>query len=215
VALFSDDFERANTLDGTIGPDWTLKAPYVASYPLPASSYGRIESGKFVADASRIVYAQRTESVTVRRIKARISFVVNPAFDGGQAVTGAATAALIISQNANLVELMGLHVIAARAANIVFQKRIAGGSFVTLGTITGHGMVRDVEYELEAWVTPGGNWGVSIDRTDGVAFTKKSVTGTDAALDALLSGMWGHELFQNGVNHVDLVRIHSVKAFAN
>lgn len=205
--LFSDDFERADTTDGNIGNGWVLKAPYAGSYPLQASPYGRITSGRFVADAGEIVYAQRNATTTVRRIRAVASWVVNPAFNPGNTVTGAATIALLVSGDANLVNDMGLHATVARAGNGVFQKRVAGGAFVTLGTITNAQMQLKNDgtpFSIEAWASSDGNWGLTVN-----GFT---ITGSDPDVSAHLSSLWACEIYQNGVNHVDLVRIDSITA---
>jgi hypothetical protein len=50
--LLRDDFERADTSAGDlgtppIGSAWALKAPYVASYPLPASTHDHSTSNTF------------------------------------------------------------------------------------------------------------------------------------------------------------------------
>lgn len=209
VPAFSDDFERADTADGSIGSGWVLKAPYVASYPLPASAYGKIVSGQFTADASRIVYAQRELPWVVRRIKATCSWVANPAFDGGQGVTGAATAAFIVSGNGNLVEDMGIHVIVPRAGSAMFQRRYGGGSFTTLGTITQAQhqlMANGNPFNIETWVLSNGDWGLTVN-----GFT---VTGNDSTLNDHLTGLCAWEVYHNGANHVDLVRFESVEARA-
>lgn len=214
--LFFDAIQRGDTIDGDLGtvpnyPNYSLLAPYAGSFPLPVSSYGRVSGNKFLADAGRIVYARQQVARRARRIRAKVSWIINPAFDGGQAVTGSATAGLLISSNANMVQDVGVHVQCARAGNHLFQKRVNGGSFTTLGTLTNavagtqnNGTV----YDIDTGYDDAGNWWLTVNG--------HTISGNDSSLEvATSSGNYcAWEVFQNGVNHVDLVRFHEMSAFS-
>jgi hypothetical protein len=205
--LIRDDYRRADTADGDTGPLWALKQ-FNMALPLDPSPYGRIEDEMFVADAGRVVYSTRQETVAVRRIKAQVSWIVNPAFNGGEAATGAATAALLVSSNSNFIVDMGIHATFARAGSAVFQKRYNGGSFETLGATNQHGFLANgAVHEIETWVSASGDWGVKVNGD-------VLLSGVDDTLNDHLSGYWAHEIFQNGANHVDLVRFHRIEAWA-
>lgn len=68
---FSGD---ADTLDGDIGAGWDLRGPYVASYPLPAATKGRISTGKVVADQGDVLYATRVLSSPIHHMETVVSW---------------------------------------------------------------------------------------------------------------------------------------------
>lgn len=202
--LFFDNFERPDTNDGDLGPEYDLRAPYAGSFPLPRSVHGRIENGMFVAGSGQIVYAARRFNGDVRRISATVSWVPNPSFNSTAAVTGGATAALLISPNANLVQSITAHVVAHRSG-VSFQKRTAEG-FVTLGGIPSERIAVTNDgrpHKVEATVSPTGNWSLSFD---GV-----TVSGSDPDV-AKMGQFAAWEIYHNGDNHLDLVRFHDVGA---
>jgi len=130
---FYDVFDRANTSAGTLGTStsgsvWTLYGGYVGSYPLPAATDGQISSNAYVDAGGTVVYATTQLAQTVMHLEATWSWV-----DDGVG-TDFTTLALIISSNANIIDNM-LHITITNSTALL-QKRVAGGSFVTLGTIT-------------------------------------------------------------------------------
>lgn len=198
--IFSDNFERADTSDGSLGADWDLRGPYVASYPLPASLYGRITGGRFVADANQVVYALKNMGRRVRKLTANISWVSN----GGASALG--TAAFIISPDNKLIDT-ALHITVNRAA-AALQKRIAGGSFVTIANIpfapslSLGGVVHPVSIEVVGSATAV------------LSVSGRSVRVTDSDIPRLLGPYVGFEVFQNNASMVDLVRFEDVAVWA-
>lgn len=129
--LLFDDFHRDNTLAGVLGDaptgqTWDLRGVYAGSYPLPAATDGQIVDNTFQAPAGQVVYAGMDLGETVRRLECDWSWVDDTV---GTAFT---TLALIISPSPNWIDTM-LHItITNGVCNI--QKRVAGGSFVTMNT---------------------------------------------------------------------------------
>ncbi|WP_305281638.1 hypothetical protein [Phenylobacterium sp.] len=129
--LMFDDFQRADTSPGELGDAptgqaWDLRGAYVASFPLPAATDGRLVDNTFQAPGGQVVYAGMDLGETVRRLECDWSWVDDTV---GTAFT---TLALIISPSPNWIDTM-LHItITNGVCNI--QKRVSGGAFVTMNT---------------------------------------------------------------------------------
>lgn len=136
---FYDVFDRADTSAGVLGTStsgtpWTLYGAYAGSYPLPAATDGQISSNTYVDLGGTVVYATAQLAQTVYHLEATWSWV-----DDGVG-TDFTTLALIISSDSKIIDNM-LHITITNTTALL-QKRVAGGSFVTLGTIdfTGHSL---------------------------------------------------------------------------
>lgn len=138
---FSDDFNRPDTLPGAgIGNGWSLRLPYDAGGLPPSTDQGYLSDGAFTCDADEVVYAVRDAGEEITRIQGSIIFR-----DGG-GINGA-TAALVISSADTYVVNM-LHVVISRSVAKI-QKRVSGGAFVDLATITfSPALSLDAEYEV-------------------------------------------------------------------
>lgn len=208
--MFSDSFDRANTSDGDIGlaPDgtaWALKGPYVSSYPLPVSNYGKIVSNRFTADANQIVYATRSLGGHVYRIGANVSWV---SAGGLSALAGAA---FIITPSPNFIDTM-LHIPVARAGTNI-QKRINGGAFVTMkqadgltnATIGAPTLLKDVVHTIDILVS-NNTCTLTIDGT-------RSVTAVDDDIPGLIGQNAVWEVYHPNADMVDLVRFEDSVAW--
>lgn len=195
----ADNFERADTADGTIGADWDLRGVYAGSYPLPAATVGRITSGRFVADANQTVYATKQMDRPQRKLTANVSWVPN----GG--VTALSTVALIIAPDNKIIDTM-LHITVNRGgANI--QKRIAGGSFVTLASLTfspsltNGGVIHPITVEVF------GNNSVTLN------VSGRTARATDVDIPRVLGPFICFEIFNTSADMVDLVRFEDVATY--
>lgn len=198
--VFYDDFHRANTSDGDIGipagkSAYSLLGPYVGFYPLPASLYGRIQSNRFVADANQIVYAQQQFNAPMHQIGGSIIWE-----DGGGSVTGS-TAAFLISTNANTIENI-FHCTVSRD-EMLLQKRISNGAFVTLGSkLISPDLALNTEYQCIATLQGDNAWFQVGPYT--------VASGTDSDLSSL-PGKWIiGEIYQPNASMIDLVRFMSL-----
>ena len=129
---FTDSFNRADTSAGDLGTSpngngYTMSGAYVANFPLPAATHGQITSKKYVSDANSVVYASQDFGITLGRIGAVVRW------DNSSAHAAVETAALIITNSANLLDTM-LHLTFSNTQALL-QKRVSGGSFVTLATL--------------------------------------------------------------------------------
>lgn len=132
--LLSDDFERADTSDGTLGvaptgQAWDLRGGADGGYPpLPVSSFGKITSGGFVVPGGQVVYAFAALARTPRQVTIDWSWVDDTV---GTQFT---TLALIVTSPPvnNYIETM-LHITVTNGTCKI-QKRISGGAFVDLNT---------------------------------------------------------------------------------
>ena len=192
---FSDDFERADTSDGTIGGGWDLRGPYVSGFPLPPSLYGRIQDGRFVADSDQVVYAVRNMGAVQTRMRATVSW----ASAGGSGFLG--TAALIISKDDKLVSTM-LHVVVTRNQAII-QKRVNGGAFVDMGTITFPTQLSlNTPYEIAVDVS---------DNTARLTVAGESVSvGPDNDIRTIVGNYVIFEIYHPDPDMIDHVRFESV-----
>ena len=199
---FFDTFSRADTAAGSLGTSesghaWDVRGPYVASYPLPASSYGQITDGIFVGNpAATAIYATQTFAETVTRIGARFSWASS---------TGSLTSSvtLIISANSNFISDMVHFTIGRTGWNL--QIREGGGSFVTIlsgtpaATIAADGKLHTAELSIN-----GRSATVNVDGE------------IDSIYDERLPDNIGKycvwELFYNSSPALDLPRIHAAWA---
>ena len=125
VLLF-DDFERADTADGTLGvaptgQTWDLRGAVDGGYPpLPVSAYGKITSGGFVVPGGQVVYGFVALARTPRQVTIDWSWVDDTV--GAQFTT----LALILTSPpvSNYIETM-LHITVTNGVCKI-QKRISG-----------------------------------------------------------------------------------------
>ena len=121
---FSGD---SNTADGNIGAGWDIRGPYVAGYPLPAATKGRVNTGKVVADQGDVLYATRVLSQPIHHMEAVVSWT-----DTGGGGTEALMA-MFASADVNIINNMPHHIVTRDVATI--GQRIGGGSITTLATL--------------------------------------------------------------------------------
>jgi len=126
---FSDSFRRPDTALGTIAGGWVAKGPYVASYPLPAATSGKITSQGVEEPNGTTTYWMRALPAIPKTIQVRQSFL-----DLANGNTGFQTFCLICTNSAaNLIDNMGLH-LTLQHTTLKIQERIlaTGGAFVDL-----------------------------------------------------------------------------------
>lgn len=134
-----DDFNRANTADGSLGTaqDGGVYSllQYPGSYPMVSSMEGRIEGGQVRADAGVTYYAVRAVPAgqKVRHMRGTIRWY------GPQAGTGTltnSTAALVGCDDSldELIATLPVHPAITRSG-VSLTKRIDGGAFEPLGQI--------------------------------------------------------------------------------
>ena len=179
--LFGDSFNRANTNPGSLGvapnnKPYAMYGAYVSSFPLPPATQGQVMSKAFVSAPPSVVYATMNLGVSIHHISAVISW------DNSGAHSLSETAALIISPSSNLIDTM-IH-IPLSTDQLLVQKRVSGGPFVTLGTLNYN-------------ILDGLSHSVSVDATGStvvVSLDGASVSVTDADFPALIGPfvVWEH-----------------------
>lgn len=204
--LLRDDFERPDTSAGDIGTPqigqaWVLKAPYVASYPLPSSSYGQITSGAFVVPGGQVVYAFNTVSRTPKLFEVDWSWV-----DDG-AGTQFTTLAVIVSSSVNGLDTM-LHITVTNGVCNI-QKRVSGGSFTTMNTgstsISPSLALANTVHTLRLDIT-GDTVRVRIDDT------RYDVSVTDSAISDVVGSVLAVEHYSASTDVRWPMKIHRVEA---
>ena len=204
--LLRDDFERADTSAGDlgtppIGSAWVLKAPYVASYPLPASSYGQIASGAFVVPGGQTVYAFTTVVRTPKVFEVEWSWVDD------SVGTQFTTLAVIVSSSANGIDTM-LHITVTNGVCNI-QKRLSGGSFITMNTgstsISPGLALSNTVHRLRLDIS-GDTARVRIDDT------RYDVTVTDAAISDVVGPVLAVEHYSASTDVRWPMQIHRVEA---
>lgn len=205
-SFFEDRFERDDTSQGSLGPDYILSGPYAGSFPLPPSEEGQLKSGLFLADAGSVVYATRVLPSTATEISAEVSWVDNPDYTASLPATGVATAALLVSPDNAIVSTIPVHVVVSPSM-AEFQKRTIEGGFKTLGAIPLSELQIRTDgqsHHVFASVDDTGRWQLRVDAT--------SIEGIDPELPGLMGPYATWEIFQLGSNHQGLVRFHSFQA---
>lgn len=126
-----DRFQRADTAAGSLGraetgQAWSLYGGYAGGYPLPSSPYGQITNNTFVDPEGAIVYASVSLDNIVKHFEVEFSWVDDTVG------TDFTTLTIGISSSTNLIDNM-LHITFTNGVCNI-QKRVAGGSFVTMNT---------------------------------------------------------------------------------
>lgn len=206
---FWDDFERADTTDGVVtnapnGTAWDMRGVYAGSYPLPPASYGKIATGRLTCAANQTFYATRTLGRQVYQMNASVSWVAA----GGS--TALSTVAIIVSKDNKFIDTM-LHIVINRGGSNI-QKRINGGSFVTMKqadgstnasigspTLSSGGAIHNIT------VTIAGN-------TCKLQIDDRSVTAVDNDILTIVGKYVGWEIANLSADMVDLSRIEGVSA---
>lgn len=213
--LFWDTFDRPDTRAGDLGVPtpiggerYDLRGPYSGRFPLPPSRAGQVKEGAFVSDPGTVVYAARRLLAVPMTMRAKASWVANPARDTTRDPTGSATAALLVAGDDRLIADMGVHVVVNRSV-ARFEKRIGGGEFHRLGEIKfDPTLPKDgAPTSIEVTIAPDGWWRLQVDYL--------SAEGRDAEIVRHMSEICAWEIYQPGSNDVDQVRFHEVSAWSN
>jgi hypothetical protein len=179
--LFGDSFNRADTNPGSLGrapnnAPYAMYGAYVSGFPLPPATQGQVMSKAFISATPSVVYATMNLGVSIHHISALLSW------DNSGAHSLSETATLIISPSPNLVDTM-IH-ITLSTDQLLLQKRVSGGPFVTLGTLNYDildGLIHSVSVDV-------------IGSTVTVSLDGASVSATDADFPALIGPFvaWEH-----------------------
>lgn len=212
-----DVMDRANTSDGSIGVasdggTYTLFNGYVASYPLPTATTGRITSNWVtitpVAGSTGVIYAVRDLGGPVRYASLRVRF--GAAVSGGGALSNTAVALLLSNNLTNFVEVMPVHLVLTRSGLSV-QKRVANVAFI--GSISGNTLT--VSAMSSGTIVPGlsiSQGGVSYNiRANGTGSggtgtytldTSSTVASTSFSGSFVTIGFIGAKLSPNNSEHI-------------
>lgn len=202
--LFADDFARADTVAPSLGTPpngiaYGLYGPYAGSFPLPAATAGYISSGRYTADANQTVYATQNVGRKCTRFGAAVSWV------SGGGSTDLSSAGLLLSQDANIVNTVGVHISLDRGG-IGLSTLSNGSGFTTYGnwnaspSLAGGGVVHTIDVEVHhntvyIWV-------------NGILRIQASNPNVDAWIGPY--PVW--EVYNPSASMIDLVRFESIYA---
>jgi hypothetical protein len=171
---------------------------YAGSYPLPAATAGNITSKAYVEPANNVTYATQNLGQTIHKISMKVSWVSA----GGS--TALASPTMIISPNSKIIDTM-LHIVTNRA-NTQIEKRLAGGSFIVLSTLTYSPALSTGGTPYDISVSVSGST-VTVNGPQGL-----SATVTDADIPNIIGPYVAWEQFNNSSDMVDLVSFLNVAA---